>query len=399
MRSIPTALAPRSKGGPSRVHLLAIALTTIHLRPARCAWSLAAAALAATVVAGQSPAADPVAAKSPEPATLTLEQVIQRQLSSFKARTGVYVKDLTTGEEAGVRADQAFNSFSVIKLAIMVRAFQLADAGTLNLDERVEVRRQDLRDGSGLLYAFDPGLRVTVRDLITQMTITSDNTATDMMLTRVGGLQALNAWLQQAGFTSTRMVQSTLDFFRQALVLRDPAYKTLSAEDVFAYYTHPTVINPRLMEAQSARGEELQKAAPIATFWPKVAGSDDPSYWLGSMTARETGRMLEAIERGALASPDSTGQMKRILMEQREGRLRLPHYLEWPDYFVAHKTGDGPPAIANDVGIVYGPNKRSVVISFFSAAIAEPYANHEDRIGRLARAVVDYLAAKAPPAK
>jgi len=109
--------------------------------------------------AGQSPAADPVAAKSPEPATLTLEQVIQRQLSSFKARTGVYVKDLTTGEEAGVRADQAFNSFSVIKLAIMVRAFQLADAGTLNLDERVEVRRQDLRDGSGLLYAFDPGLR------------------------------------------------------------------------------------------------------------------------------------------------------------------------------------------------------------------------------------------------
>jgi beta-lactamase class A len=81
----------------------------------------------------------------------------------------VFVKNLKTGEHAGVRDDRAFNSFSVIKLGIMLRAFDLAAQGRLNLDQRVAVSESDLRDGSGILYDFDAGLRVTLRDLITQM--------------------------------------------------------------------------------------------------------------------------------------------------------------------------------------------------------------------------------------
>ena len=128
----------------------------------------------------------------------TLSQVLEQSLAPFHARTSVYVKNLETGEEAGVRADEAFNSFSVIKLGIMLRAYQLSDQKQLNLDERIEVKGSDLRDGSGMLYTFDEGLRVTLRDLITQMIITSDNTATDMLLDRVGGLEVLNAWLTSA---------------------------------------------------------------------------------------------------------------------------------------------------------------------------------------------------------
>jgi beta-lactamase family protein len=84
--------------------------------------------------------------------------------------------------------------------------------------------------------------------------------------------------------------------------------------------------------------------------------------------------------------------MKRILIEQRKGRLRIPHYLPWPEYTVAYKTGDRPPVIANDVGIIYAPS-GPVVLSFFSAANTAPYPEYEDRSGRLARAVVDYFAA------
>src|SRR5580765_7364497 len=117
----------------------------------------------------------------PSPAG-TLGDVLNRELAGFKADTGVYVKNLKTGEQAGVRDDRAFNSFSVIKLGIMLRAFDLAAQGRLNLDQRVAVLESDLRDGSGILYDFDAGLRVTLRDLITQMVATSDNTATDMLL-------------------------------------------------------------------------------------------------------------------------------------------------------------------------------------------------------------------------
>ncbi len=53
----------------------------------------------------------------------------------------MYVKHLGTGEEAAVRADDSFNSQSVIKIPIMVRAFQLAEQGRLNLDERVTLGR------------------------------------------------------------------------------------------------------------------------------------------------------------------------------------------------------------------------------------------------------------------
>ena len=86
----------------------------------------------------------------------------------------------------------------------------------------------------------------------------------------------------------------------------------------------------------------------IGALW-----SDNEAYALGSVNARETSRLLEGIERGTVVSQPASEEMKRILTEQREGRLRLPHYLPWPDYFVAHKTGDGPPVIANDVGIIY----------------------------------------------
>ena len=45
-----------------------------------------------------------------------------------------------------------------------------------------------------------------------------------------------------------------------------------------------------------------------------------------------------------------------------------------------------------------GADNQKVVIAFFSAAIVEPYAEHEDRIGRLVRAVVDRLASSLPSA-
>jgi hypothetical protein len=66
--------------------------------------------------------------------------------AGFSTKTGLYVKHLTTGEEAAVRADDDFNSYSVIKLAILARAYEMADQKKLNLDERYEcIRPQTFR--------------------------------------------------------------------------------------------------------------------------------------------------------------------------------------------------------------------------------------------------------------
>jgi beta-lactamase class A len=132
---------------------------------------------------------------SAQPAKSGLTRLLEAELSRFPARTGGYVKHLRTGEEAAVHADDAFSSASVIKLTILVRAFQLVDEHTLNLDERVTIRRGDLRDGTGVLQYHDLGQTPTIKDLLTEMVITSDNTATDLMVTKIGGVDSLNAWL------------------------------------------------------------------------------------------------------------------------------------------------------------------------------------------------------------
>ena len=79
--------------------------------------------------------------------------------------------------------------------------------------------------------------------------------------------------------------------------------------------------------------------------------------------------------------------MMRMMRAQQSGARRLPHFLTVP---VAHKTGDFPPVLANDVGIVFA-RSGPIVISFFTNAIEGPYGGAEDRIGRIAQLIVEYF--------
>ena len=98
--------------------------------------------------------------------------------------------------------------------------------------------------------------------------------------------------------------------------------------------------------------------------------------------------MLEAIERRALPSKEGAEELLRMMRAQQAGARRLPHFLTGVQ--VAHKTGDFPPVLANDVGVVYAPS-GPIVVSFFLNAITEPYGEAEDRMGRLTRQIVEYF--------
>src|SRR5215471_2890580 len=163
---------------------------------------------------------------------------------------------MTTGEEAGVREHELFNSASVIKLSVMVMAFQMADAKKLNLLERVELKKSDYRGGSGVLRSFSLGLSPTYLDLITQMVITSDNTATDVMIARVGGMDAVNQWLKDNAYSELRLNHTVYELFRRPYELVDPKYKGLSPEDVFALQMGL----PAFTEGRSALIDEVRKA-------------------------------------------------------------------------------------------------------------------------------------------
>src|SRR5436190_17996010 len=74
-----------------------------------------------------------------------LERLLLAEVARMPARVGVYVKNLNTGEEVAIRADEIFNSQSVRKIPIMILAFQSAEEGKLNLNERMAIRRSDFR--------------------------------------------------------------------------------------------------------------------------------------------------------------------------------------------------------------------------------------------------------------
>lgn len=322
-----------------------------------------------------------------------LTRLLEVELERFPARTGIYVKHLKTAEEASVRADESFNSQSVIKVPIMVRAFQLADEKRLSLDERVELRRSDLRDGTGILQYHDLGLAPTVRDFILQMIITSDNTATDQMTTRVGGVDQLNEWLGRSGY-KIRMLNRGFEYRRKLLARLNPQLADITAEETTGLQ-YAATDNP-LFELYGSlfTGERTKWVETVRDpSNRRKHGEDqrrlmveDRNYWLGDMSPREIGRMLEEIESCTVASKASCDMMRTFMRRQLAGSRRLPHFIDVP---VAHKTGDSG-NIANDVGIIYA-RSGPIVVAFMSNGITGPYGAAEDRIGQIARVVVDYF--------
>jgi beta-lactamase class A len=299
-----------------------------HSRPPLLALTLLAAGLSAGPVSAQG----------------GLQRILDTAAAEFPGRAGIWVKHLTTGEEAGARATETFNSASVIKIPVLVLAFQMAERSALSLDERIEIRKEDVRGGSGIFRYHDAGLRPTFRDVLLQMVITSDNTATDLAIAKVGGVAAVNAWLGEKGFTGLKLVQTT--------------------GDLFAKYA-------ALTPADDRNGKT----------------NGDRAYWLGEITPAATGRMLEGIEKKSIASADSCEAMLRMMRAQQAGQRRLNHYIEVP---VAHKTGDFPPVLANDVGVIYAKS-GPIVVAFLGNAIQGSYGEAEDKIGRFAQRLVEYF--------
>jgi len=302
-------------------------------------------------------------------ATTALTRLLDAEVARMPARAAVYVKHMTTGEEAAVQADEAFNSFSVIKLPLMAMAYDLVERKQLDLSARHVLTAADFRGGSGIFRRHDAGLNPTWRDIIVEMIITSDNTATDLVLAKVGGLAALNDWLTARGYPQTRMVMTLFDFFRKPYELRDPKYRTLTPQELLRLQSGATAL--------------------VETRDERIAREKDPSNWLGSMTARETGRMLESLVKGTLVSKARSDEMLQIMAGQQAGARRMPHFLP-QGYSVAHKTGDGPPVIANDVGVVYA-RSGPIVMAFFTADNRGLWQDVEDAIGRATRIAVEYF--------
>ncbi len=281
------------------------------------------------------------ARRTPPSPLQVLEAHIRQTIQSVNAQWSIYMKCLETGEELAIDADRQMDTMSVIKIPLMVEVFRQIEAGKFALTDRVKLRDEDKRPGTGVIRSMDAGVELTVKDLITLMIIVSDNTATDILFEKTGGVDATNALMKQYGYTAIRATAPSKAWF------------------------------------------DALRAAPSSAEFHK-AGKNP--YGLGS--TRELGSLLEKIKKGEAVSKKSSDMMLQIMRGQVY-RSRLPKYIT--NFTVPHKTGDFLPQIGNDVGILESTT-RNIVVCVFTAQHFGNGNALEDAIGRVAEQIADYYA-------
>lgn len=139
-----------------------------------------------------------------------LEQELQRLIADFPGVVGVAIKELTTGLTLEINADEIFPTASTIKIHVLVQLLTRAEAGEIDLHQRVAVLPDGHVLGSGVLAYLHGPVELTLLDLAILMIIASDNTATNLCID-AAGLAGTNALIQRLGLHQTRLQRKMMD--------------------------------------------------------------------------------------------------------------------------------------------------------------------------------------------
>lgn len=155
----------------------------------------------------------PVAESPPPPPVLpldqeamTLKQTLQRLGSEqSQLNPSAFIVDLDSGEYVNLQGEKAFSAASMIKVPILIAFFQAWDEGKLRLDERLTMTEAVKAGGSGNMQYEAVGTEYLALETAAKMIIISDNTATNMIIQRLGGKEALNQLFAAWGLEHTRI--------------------------------------------------------------------------------------------------------------------------------------------------------------------------------------------------
>jgi beta-lactamase class A len=226
---------------------------------------------------------------------------LNQRIEKGPGKVFLAAKNLKTGERIAIRADEKVRTASTIKLPILVDLYAQAAAGKINLDEEVVMREVDMVSGSGVLRELSAGTRLKLRDVANLMIVVSDNTATNMLIEKLGA-DSVNARMD---------------------LLKLPA--------------------TRLMRKIRGDGTQLKQAQG----WSKAGLlEENKKYGIGSSTSAEMVRLLELLETNAL--PSSKPMLEILKRQQYTDAIAR----KLNGFTTASKSGSLD-HLRSDVGIVY----------------------------------------------
>lgn len=139
-----------------------------------------------------------------------LEEKILEIIGDRADQVSVIVKDLKSDKWIlKINENKIFQSASVIKIPIMVEALRQIEEGKYSLDKKITIDNKDKVDFS-IITELDVE-EYSILDLITLMIITSDNTATNVLIDIVG-YDNINNLMANLGLKDSKLSRKMMDF-------------------------------------------------------------------------------------------------------------------------------------------------------------------------------------------
>jgi len=292
----------------------------------------------------------------------SLASQIRRLSAPAGGIVGVAAAHLPTGGRFEQNGDEPFPMASTFKIAVAGAVLRRVDDGLLSLDDMLDIE-PEMRVGSDGIDAMlpYPGVSVSVRNLLEVALTQSDNTATDVLMEKVGGAPAVTAWLRSVGVTEQRVDRNTASLIRGFFGL--PVERALHEPE---------------RSADGLFDPGSQADLPNSWYDDDVRDTSTPNAML---------TLLSAINGGAALSESTTKLLIGIMTRCATGDRRLPGMLP-PQTLVAHKTGTLGGTV-NDVGIIFLPDASRIALAVFVKKSAQPPALRERAIAEIARTIYD----------
>ncbi|HHF42347.1 MAG: class A beta-lactamase [Candidatus Aminicenantes bacterium] len=304
------------------------------------------------------------------PRLARLKAQLEEVIKTIQGEVGVAVKYLKTGEELNINGETSFPMASVFKVPILVEVMAQIKEGRFSLDDEISLQPADLHLGSGLLNDLEaPGIKLSVRNLIYLMMLISDNSATDILLTKVGP-DKVNQRLRSLGIDGITVNRTCQHLILDYLGQDYRHFQGLSLDEVVQ----------RLKEARQTNPEAVEQARRQFARIPQ-----DQS------TPLAMARLLELIFTKQILDEPSCDFIIKVMLRCQTGERRLRGDLP-ASVQVAHKTGTIGGTV-NDAGVIFLPyNQGRVVIVVFTKGTDDEKTEDVERvIAQIARFVYDYF--------
>ena len=104
----------------------------------------------------------------------------------------------------------AMRSASMIKVFILAAVMDRVSAGDVNLDEVMTLHASDMVGGAGILAGYGDRAQLSLREVMRLMITESDNTATNMVIDRIG-MDTINSYIKAHGYNDTILQRKMMD--------------------------------------------------------------------------------------------------------------------------------------------------------------------------------------------